>query len=75
MVDLAFAFFVRFSLYQVSGTLTGSFAEFAREFYRAAMDIDPEQHGGLDRQIRQALTRLPIERARQKSFEKSEVLS
>ena len=73
VVNLAFAFFVRFSPYQVSGTFTGPFGKFARSFYSAAIEADPEEHGGLDRQIRQALTRLPVERerARQKSSKKS----
>jgi hypothetical protein len=77
VTDLAIAFFVRFSPYKASGTRTGSFAKFARNFYSAAIETDPEQHGGLDRQIRQALTRLPIERerARRKSFEKPKVSS
>ena len=77
VADLAIAFFVRFSPYKASGTRTGSFAKFARNFYSAAIEADPEQHGGLDRQIRQALTCLPIERerARRKSFEKPKVSS
>jgi hypothetical protein len=72
VVDLAFAFFVRFSPYQVSGTPTGRFAKFARSFYSAAIRVDPDKHR-LDRQIRQAQTRLAIEseRARRKSHEKS----
>lgn len=64
VVDLAFAFFVRFSPYQVSGTPTGRFAKFARSFYSAAIGVDPDEHRGLDRQIRQAQTRLAIELAR-----------
>lgn len=77
VVDLAFAFFVRFSPRAPSGTPTGAFAKFARKFYFAVVDSDAEQDGGLDRQIRQALTRLPIEleRARQKSGKKSRVSS
>lgn len=77
VVNVAFAFFVRFSPYQVSGTPTGPFGKFARSFYSAAIEADPEEHGGLDRQIRQALTRLPIERARtrRKAHEKSKVSS
>jgi hypothetical protein len=73
VVDLAFAFFVRFSPYQVSGTPTGRFAKFARSFYSAAIGVDPDEHSGLDRQIRQAQTRLAIElaRPRRKSHEKS----
>jgi hypothetical protein len=64
VTNLAFAFFVRFSPHQVSGTATGTFAGFARAFYAAATGTDPEQHGGLDRQIREAQKRLPIERQR-----------
>jgi hypothetical protein len=77
VVNLAFGFFVRFSPHTPSGTPTGAFASFAREFYSAATGSDPEQDGGLDRQIRQALTRLPIElkRARRKSQKKSRVSS
>ena len=73
VVDAAFDFFVRFSPHRPSGTPTGAFAEFAREFFSAATGIDPERHGDLERQIRQASTRLSIERqrARRKSGEKS----
>ena len=60
VVNLAFAFFVRFSPHRPSGTPTGAFAGFARTFYVAVTGVDPEEHGGLDRQIRQALTRLSI---------------
>jgi hypothetical protein len=70
MVDQAFAFFVRFSPQQPSGTPTGAFARFAGEFYSGAIGIDPDEQIGLDRQIRQALTRLSIVRARRKSGEK-----
>ena len=63
VVELAFGFFVRFSPHKPSGTRTGPFARFAREFYSAATGFDPEQHGGLDRQIRQA-ARSSIERQR-----------
>jgi hypothetical protein len=73
IVDLAFGFFIRFSRHRPSGTRTGAFATFAREFYSVATGFEPEQHGGLDRQIRQAAKRLlPIERARlqRKSVEK-----
>jgi hypothetical protein len=77
VVDLAFGFFVRFSSHTLSGTPTGAFANFAREFYSAATGSEPERDDGLDRQIRQALTRLPIEleRARRKSHKKSSVSS
>lgn len=64
VVNSAFAFFVRFSPRKVSGTPTGAFATFARAFYGAATGRDPEDDGGLDRQIRQAQKRLPIERQR-----------
>jgi hypothetical protein len=65
IVNLAFGFFVRFSRYRASGTPTGAFAKFAREFYSAVTGVDPEKRGGgLDRQIRQAVTRLSIERPR-----------
>jgi hypothetical protein len=70
VVDLAFAFFVRFSPEKPSGTPTGAFAKFARAFYGAVTELDTED--GLDRQIRQAVTRLPIEgqRAQRKSVQK-----
>jgi hypothetical protein len=54
VVDLAFGFFDRFAPRTPSGTPTGAFATFARDFYSAAIGSDPEGHGGLDRQIRQA---------------------
>jgi len=77
VIDLAFAFFVRFSPHRPSGTPTGAFATFARAFYSVATGADPEQHVGLDRQIRQAQKRLSIERqrAQRMSAEKSIVLS
>jgi hypothetical protein len=72
VVNLAFGFFVRFSPHRPSGTPTGAFAEFARTFYVAATGIKREKNGRLDRQIRQALTGLSIERqrAQRKSVEK-----
>jgi hypothetical protein len=72
VVNLAFGFFERFSPRSPSGSPTGAFATFAREFYSAAIG-DPERHGGLDRQIRQAATRSVIKRqpTRQKSVKKS----
>jgi hypothetical protein len=77
VVDLAFAFFVRFSSRTPSGTRTGAFAKFAHAFYVAATGKDFEEHGGLDRQIREAMKRLPIERqrAQRKSVEKPRVSS
>jgi hypothetical protein len=64
VVDLAFAFFVRFSSHAPSGTSTGTFAEFARAFYATVTGSNMEEGGDLDRQIRQAAKRLPIERSR-----------
>jgi hypothetical protein len=64
VVDLAFAFFVRFSVHRPSGTPTGPFATFARAFYAAVTGTDSEKDSHLERQIRQAATRLPIERQR-----------
>ena len=67
---MAFSFFVRFSAHTPSGTPTGAFATFAREFYSAVTGVDPEKRGGgIERQITQAVTRLPIEhqRAQRKS--------
>jgi hypothetical protein len=72
VVDRAFGFFVRFSVHRPSGTPTGAFAAFARAFYAAVTEVDPDGHDGLDRQIRQAVKRLAIERqrAQRKSIEK-----
>jgi hypothetical protein len=72
IVDMAFSFFVQFSRLRPSGSRTGAFATFARQFYSAVTSFDPEQHGGLDRQIRQAAQRLPMERerAQRKSLKK-----
>lgn len=64
VVDTAFAFFVRYSPHRSSGTATGAFARFARAFYTEVTGFDPEEQGGLDRQIRRAATRLAIERQR-----------
>jgi hypothetical protein len=64
VVNLAFAFFVRFSPRRPSGTPTGAFATFARAFHGVVIGAEPEKHGGLDRQIRHAATRLPVERQR-----------
>jgi len=77
VVDLAFGFFVRFSPRRPSGTPTGAFAAFARKFYSAAIGAHPDEHSGLDRQIRQAQTHLSTEiaRARRKSQKKSKVSS
>jgi hypothetical protein len=64
VVDMAFAFFVRHSAHQPSGTATGAFARFARAFYTEVTGFDPNDQGGLDRQIRRAATHLAIERQR-----------
>ena len=64
MVDMALAFFDRFSARTLSGTPTGAFAKFTREFYVAVTGVDPEDHSGLDRQIREAVRRQSIERPR-----------
>ena len=64
VVDMAFSFFVRFSAHTASGTPTGAFAKFAREFYAAVTGVDPQDHSGLDRQIREAVKRQSIERPR-----------
>jgi hypothetical protein len=49
----------------------------AHAFYAAATGVDPEESGGIDRQIREAMKRLPIERqrAQRKSVEKPRVSS
>jgi hypothetical protein len=69
VVDLAFGFFERFSPLTPSGTRTGAFANFAREFYSAATGSDPER-GGLDRQIRQAARSSQRRPAQRKSVKK-----
>ena len=70
-VDRALGFFDRFSPLEPSGTPTGAFAQFAREFYSAVTGVDPDKHRGLDRQITQAVKRLPIERKRLRARRKS----
>jgi len=65
VVDLAFSFFVRHSSIEPTGSPTGKFADFAREFFLVATGIQPDDDGGLDRQIRHAMTRLPDIRLRQ----------
>jgi hypothetical protein len=71
VVNLALGFFERFSPHRPSGTATGVFSKFAREFYFTAIGVHAKQHGGLDRQIR-AAARLFIERqaAQRKSAKK-----
>jgi hypothetical protein len=64
VVDFAFAFFARFSPKKPSGTATGAFAGFAREFYGVVTGADPKDGDGLDRQIRQAAARLQHEHVR-----------
>lgn len=64
VVEMALAFFNRFSAHTASGTPTGAFATFARKFYAAVTGVDPEDHSGLDRQIREAVKRQSIERPR-----------
>lgn len=64
VVDMALAFFDRFSAHTASGTPTGAFAKFTREFYVAVTGVDPEDHSGLDRQIREAVRRQSITRPR-----------
>jgi hypothetical protein len=64
VVDLALAFFVRFSPQNSSGTASGAFSNFAHAFYTAVTGDNGEKQGGLDRQIRRAAKRSSIERAR-----------
>jgi hypothetical protein len=66
VVDLAFAFFVRYSPIPPSGTPSGRFATFARAFYAEALNLDPDDDdkGELNRQIRTAARRKSIEQAR-----------
>ena len=56
VVDLALGFFERFSPHKPSGTTTGKFSKFARQFYSAVTGRNPEKDG-LDRQIRHAISR------------------
>jgi len=76
IVNLALGFFVRFSSHKLSGSSTGAFATFAREFYSAATGFEPDDDGGLDRQIRQAArTFAQRQPAQQKSAQKPRVSS
>lgn len=53
IVDTALDFFLQHSPFAVSGTGTGKFAAFARQFYSAVTGVDPDGDGdGIDRQIR-----------------------
>jgi hypothetical protein len=53
VVMLAAQFLIRHSPLRLSGSATGQFAGFARAFYSIALDVDdPDDDGGLDRQIR-----------------------
>ena len=70
VVKMALGFFDRFSARTLSGTPTGAFAKFTNEFYVAVTGVDPEDHSGLDRQIRQAVRRLLIERRAQRKSAK-----
>ena len=71
VVNLALGFFERFSPHRPSGTATGTFAKFAREFYFTAIGVHTKQHGGLDRQIRAAARLFTERQAQRKSAEKS----
>jgi hypothetical protein len=75
VVDRSLAFFVRYSPLEPSGTPTGAFATFTRAFYLVATKVDPDRHGGLDRQIRQAIKRLPVQRERARHLRKTSNLS
>ena len=75
VVDRALAFFVRYSPFAPSGTPTGAFATFARAFYIVATRVNPDRDGGLDRQIRQAIKGLPVQRERARHFRKTSNLS
>ena len=71
VVNLALGFFERFSPHRPSGTTTGVFAKFAREFYFTAIGVHAKQHGGLDRQIRAAARLFTDRQAQRKSAQKS----
>jgi hypothetical protein len=71
VTNLAFGFFVKFSTYRPSGTPTGPFAKFAHGFYAAVTNVSAEKDGGLDRQIRQAMKRSPVQKPAQRKSVKN----
>jgi hypothetical protein len=67
IVDLALAFCARFSPESPSSDVNNFFPRFARRFFEKATGLSAEDKGcGIDRQIRVAMRRLPIERERAK---------
>ena len=62
IVDSALAFCARYSSERPSGDANNFFRAFAERFYELSTGLSPEMPGnGIERQIRQALRRLPIE--------------
>jgi hypothetical protein len=62
LVDLALAFWARFSPDRPSSDEQNKFVDFASLFYEQATGVSVEHKGhGIDRQIKVALRRLPIE--------------
>jgi hypothetical protein len=67
IVDLALAFCARFSLDTPSSDINNFFPRFAKRFFDQATGLSVEDRGcGIDRQIRVAIRRLPIEMERAK---------
>jgi hypothetical protein len=65
IVDLALAFCARFSPDTPSSDINNVFPRFAKRFFERATGLSVEQKGhGIDRQIRVAMRRLPIEKER-----------
>jgi hypothetical protein len=67
IVDLALAFCARFSPDTPSSDVNNFFPRFAKRFFEHAIGLSVDDKGcGIDRQIRVAIRRLPIEMERAK---------
>ena len=67
IVDLALAFCARFSSEKPSSDVNNFFPAFAERFFECATGLSVEDKGcGIDRQVRAAIRRLPIETERAK---------
>jgi hypothetical protein len=65
IVNLALAFWVRFSRVKASSDVGNSFISFAERFFEHATKLSVDERGhGITRQIRAALKRLPTEMER-----------
>ncbi|MET4279815.1 MULTISPECIES: hypothetical protein [unclassified Bradyrhizobium] len=72
IVNLALAFWARFSPYKPSSDGKNNFVDFASLFYEQATGLSVERKShGIDRQIKAALRRLPIESQRATSQRES----